>query len=287
MAGDHRTFDQLHGMLVHRGGVVLRDDVLAAGFGVALLRAFIVAGHAELLRRRWVALRNAPEELRIAARAGVRLTCTSLARRRGWWMPEGVAPLLHVQVSPRASRPIVPADCVLHWARPLVPSPRSLLASMEDALQHIAVCLPRDLALVLWESAARAERIAPDAMRMIAWSSATARDLAAQMTGLSDSGLETLVVAPLRRWGLRVRQQIVLAGRPVDLLIGDRLVIQLDGWEFHSSAAQRSKDIAHDAELRLRGYTVLRFSYAQVVHDWPAVEAVIRRALAARLHLAA
>ena len=47
-----------------------------------------------------------------------------------------------------------------------------------------------------------------------------------------------------------------------------------------------AKDIAHDAELALRGYTVMRLSYAQIVHDWPAVERSIRRALAARLHLA-
>jgi very-short-patch-repair endonuclease len=61
-------------------------------------------------------------------------------------------------------------------------------------------------------------------------------------------------------------------------------VIQIDGWAHHSSSTQRSKDISHDAELRLRGYTVLRFSYAQVVHDPAAVERAIRRALAAGLH---
>ncbi|GAA3632816.1 hypothetical protein GCM10022200_14760 [Microbacterium awajiense] len=57
-------------------------------------------------------------------------------------------------------------------------------------------------------------------------------------------------------------------------------------YEFHSSSAQRGADIAHDAELRLRGYTVLRFSYHQVVRDRPGVERVIRRAVAAGLHLA-
>ena len=94
------------------------------------------------------------------------------------------------------------------------------------------------------------------------------------------------MVTPLRRWGVRVRQQVVLAGRPVDVLVGDRLVLQIDGYEHHSSSAQRAKDIAHDAELRLRGYTVFRLSYSQVVHDWPAVERRIKRALAAGLHLA-
>ena len=89
---------------------------------------------------------------------------------------------------------------------------------------------------------------------------------------------------PLRRLRLRVRQQVYLAGKPVDVLVGEWRVIQIDGWAYHSSSAQRSADIAHDAELRLRGYTVLRFSYAQVVHGAAGVERVIRRALAAGLH---
>ena len=46
------------------------------------------------------------------------------------------------------------------------------------------------------------------------------------------------------------------------------------------------EDSDEDAELALRGYTVMRLSYAQIIHDWPAVERSIRRALAARLHLA-
>ena len=107
------------------------------------------------------------------------------------------------------------------------------------------------------------------------------------MTGLSDSGLETIFVVRLEPWGLRLRQQFVIAGRPVDLLIGERLVVQIDGFAFHSTPAQRGRDVAHDAELRLRGYTVLRFTYAQVVHDWPAVERTIARAVAAGAHLAA
>jgi hypothetical protein len=38
--------------------------------------------------------------------------------------------------------------------------------------------------------------------------------------------------------------------------------------------------------LRLRGYTALRFGYAQVIYDWPTVERTVARAVAAGLHLA-
>ena len=95
------------------------------------------------------------------------------------------------------------------------------------------------------------------------------------------------MVIPLRRRGVAVRQQAKIAGRFVDLLVGERLVLQIDGFAYHSSSAQRTSDIAHDAELRLRGFTVLRLSYAQIVHDWPGVERIIDRALAAGLHTVA
>ena len=160
------------------------------------------------------------------------------------------------------------------------------MATVEDALAHVAGCVPHDAALAVWESAVRVEGLAPEALRRIPWTSRAARDLAGEVVGLSDSGLETLVVLPLRRWGVPVVQQARIAGRFVDLLVGERLVLQIDGFAHHSSSAQRTKDIAHDAELALRGYTVVRLSYGQIIHDWPAVERSIRRALAARLHLA-
>lgn len=278
----------LHDWLSARDGIARRDEVLRAGFTMGALRTLVRAGEARMIRRAWVALSGARADLVTAAEAGGRVSCVSLARARGWWMPHDVDQHLHLHVLPGSASAHLPEGWpgVLHWTKPIVPSERRLTATVEDALAQIAVCLPFDTALVLWESAARREALAGEALRGVRWTSRRARELAEAVTGLSDSGLETLVATPLRRWGVRVRQQVVLAGRPVDLLVGDRLVLQIDGYEHHSSSAQRAKDIAHDAELRLRGYTVLRVSYGQVVHDWPAVERRIRRALAAGLHLA-
>jgi very-short-patch-repair endonuclease len=279
--------DPLAAWLSAKDGVAHRDELLRAGFTVARLRAFVRGGSARVIRRAWLALPDADAQLVTAAAAGGRISCTSLARRRKWWMPEAVDSALHLHLSPKAGSARLGDDGngTLHWTKPLAPSPRhALVTSIEDALAHIALCEPFDTAHVLWESASRVEQLAPEYLRSVPWVSVAARELAESVVGLADSGLETLVAAPLRRWGLRVRQQVKIAGSLVDLLIGDRLVVQVDGYEFHSTSAQRTRDIALDGELRLRGYSVLRFSYAQVVHDWPGVERTIRRAVAARLH---
>lgn len=220
--------------------------------------------------------------------AGGRVACVSAARRRGWWVPPNADDSLHLHVKPGSAADGIPRPFAgrIHWTRPLAPPSRhSLIESVEDSLAHVAACLGREDALVVWESASRTEHVDPAALRLVRWRSVRARNIAEAVGGLSDSGLETILVTRLRAVGLVVRQQVVIAGRPVDGLVGERLVVQSDGWEFHSSAAQRRRDIAHDAELRLRGFTVLRFSYDQIVHDWATVERTVLRAVAAGLHL--
>lgn len=270
-------------------GIAHRAALLQQGFTARQLRELVRAGGVDVLRRHWFAAETAAPHLREAATRGARITCTTLARHRGWWMPPRLGDEPHLHFVPGSTGPRLTEEWigVTHWTAPLAPAGRSLLASVEDALAHIAVCLPRETALILWEAAARTERLAPEALRAIRWTSRAAAEIAAETTGLADSGLEVIVVRPLRSLGVRVQQQVWIAGKPVDALVGERLVLQIDGWMHHSSSAQRTKDIAHDAELRLRGYTVLRFSYEQVVHRWGEVEVIIRRGLAAGLHRAA
>ncbi|GAA1928848.1 hypothetical protein GCM10009775_21060 [Microbacterium aoyamense] len=275
--------------IAERGGIAHRADVIGAGFGLAAVRSAMKSDEIEVVRRAWLVQPAASPDVVAAARAGGRVACVSLARRRGWWMPDGVDERLHLRLAPDAGSPRNPKDWdgVVHWTKGIAPvAKRSLEESPEDALAHIATCLPHAQALVVWESAMRCERLSPEVIRAIVWPTEKSRRCASEVNGLSDSGLETIFASAVRSWGVALRQQIVLAGKPVDILIGDRLVVQIDGYAHHSSSAQRTKDIAHDAELRLRGYTVLRFSYAQVIHDWALVERTVRRALASRLHLA-
>ncbi|WP_309665844.1 hypothetical protein [Microbacterium paludicola] len=66
------------------GGIAHRSAVLAAGFPVRVIRDAVAAGGLRMVRRAWCVSAGAPGDLRAAASAGGRLSCVSLARRRGW-----------------------------------------------------------------------------------------------------------------------------------------------------------------------------------------------------------
>lgn len=106
-------------------------------------------------------------------------------------------------------------------------------------------------------------------------------------TSLSDSGLETHFRELMLTIGVRLRQQVWVDGHPVDAVIGERLVVQMDGFAFHSSPADRRRDLHQDARLVLRGYTVLRFDYVQILFEPQYVIDTVRLAMAQGRHLRA
>lgn len=81
-----------------------------------------------------------------------------------------------------------------------------------------------------------------------------------------------------------VRQQVWIDGHPVDGLVGTSLVVQIDGFAHHGTAADRRRDIAADARLTVRGYVVLRFDYRQILFDWDRVVDTVVTAMSQGAH---
>lgn len=239
-------------------------------------------GDGALIRvaRGWLAVPGADPQIVAAARSGVVITCVSLARRRGLWTLDDDG--LHVAAPAHAGHVDVAAR--VHWAQPLVPRhPDAVEDSLENALELIADCLPTDAALAIWESAMRKGLVESNVLARLPLGPA-ARYLLSIATPYSDSGLESFIPRRLRWMRLPIRAQIWICGHRVDFLIGDRLVFQIDGGTH--VGAQREADIAHDTQLMLMGYSVIRVGYTQVVHQWHAVQEQIMRAVAQGLHLA-
>lgn len=185
---------------------------------------------------------------------------------------------------PNAARLAVPEGVVVHWAVPLVErDPDAVVDGILNTLSLVAACQPSETALVVWESALNRGVVDREQLQQFDLTPA-ARELLEHARPYSDSGLETIFVSRLRWLRVSIVPQAWVLGHRVDVLIGERLVIQLDGATH--TGAQRTRDIEHDAQLMLRGYHVLRFSYEQVMERWPEVQAVVMEAVAQGRHRA-
>jgi very-short-patch-repair endonuclease len=274
---------ELQSWLRARGGWAHRSDAIEAGWTRYRLEQALRSALILVTARQWLHLPDIDDDLRAAMSASARVTCVSAARMLGLWVPR-LPDRLHLAVHPHAGRDL--SRFVAHRnLGPVRPLPRSPLDAIENVLARVATCQPHLEALAIWESAINKGLATSAHLQAVGWTTHAARTLAFEAGGDSDSGLETLVVQRLARLGIPALQQVPLLGHDVDLLVGRRLVIQLDGFAYHQ-AAQRRADIAHDRRLRLAGYTVLRFDYVEVMERWPLVERQILSAVAQNLHLA-
>lgn len=229
----------------------------------------------------WVALPGADPVLVAAAKRGVVLTCITQARRLGIWVHDEKSKA-HLGVTPGA-RGGKPSAARVHWARPLVPRHPDLLEDpIENVLALIADCEPYEQALASWESAMNKGLVDRAQLSGLPWRPA-ARRLLAEAWPFSDAGLETYLRPRLRWLRVPLYFQTWIAGHRVDALIGDRLVLQIDGGTHVGT--QRAEDIRHDAQLKLMGYHVIRVGYHQIMHEWHVVQDLIMRAIAQGLHL--
>lgn len=230
------------------------------------------------VRRGWVAPADADPALVDAVRGGVVLSCVTQAKRIGLW--DVGDPAVHSAASPHAGR--VSAGGIVHWGRPAVPRPPgALVDALENVLVIAARCQPREVALAIWNSALNARMVEIETLRRLPLPP-SARELLDEATPFADSGLESIAVPRLRWLNVPLRRQIWIGGHRVDLLIGDRLILQIDGG--HHVGPQRTRDIEHDARLVLMGYHVIRVGYDQMVHRWPEVQDLVMRAVAQGLH---
>ncbi|MFI8594731.1 endonuclease domain-containing protein [Microbacterium sp. NPDC078428] len=267
-----------------QGGVAHTRTARVAGFSKYDIDVAVLHGAASRVRRSWLVGPSASPWRHAAASVGGRLTCLSAAAECGLWTPEHQT--IHVAVSATASR-LESAGMRLHYATGPAPVARtSATEPILNVLFHIARCVPRLDALAVWESALNRKVVDSATLSRVVWRSTAASALSAAAPALSDSGIETVFRELMASIGVTVRQQVWVDGHPLDALIGDRLGIQLDGFAHHSSARDRRRDLRADARLVLRGYTILRFDYQQVLFDPAYVIETISMAIAQGLHLA-
>jgi very-short-patch-repair endonuclease len=102
---------------------------------------------------------------------------------------------------------------------------------------------------------------------------------------LTRSEAERRLVSLVRAAGLPAPEHNVrIDGLEVDLFWRDHaLVIEVDGFAYHSGRAAFERDRSRDARLTALGIAVMRITWRQLVHEPHAVVARLAQALVRRL----
>ena len=146
---------------------------------------------------------------------------------------------------------------------------RTHVASIGTVLERVLICMPLKVSLPMLDTARNRGlydvstlTIPPTGSRL-----PHLREALSLSSDRARSILETVARLQLIDMGLtpQVGVWIEEVGE-VDMIILGFIVIEVDGWAFHSSKEQREKDLKRDRELLRRGFIVLRFTYDDVMN---------------------
>jgi very-short-patch-repair endonuclease len=275
--------------IARNDGVVSSDMLRTHGLSPEVAARAVRSGGLVRVSRGWFALPGAPHQFVQAVSAGGRLSCVSVLRQYGVWSVNDRRP--HVRTGRHSGhspgmRDAARVGLVVHRAHVDEPLGAAATDGFEVALRHAVRCQP---ALDATASLDSALNIGILSVAEIAGAldplPARCRRLLDLVDGRCQSGLETKARLGLRALNVPHRLQVPIEGvGHVDELIGDRLVLELDGWEWHSKKRDFEKDRRRDLVLARLGYLVIRVSYHQVSFEWHAVIATIRGVVARAEH---
>ncbi|MYR08520.1 DUF559 domain-containing protein [Gordonia sp. SID5947] len=241
-------------------------------------------GDLRLLRRGWYATRTADTSVAAAVTSGGVVSCVSALRLHGVWTPPGPS-TMHIRGREAAHR-----SGKRRYCKQYAPPEREVDAvdEIRIALRHALKCLDDEGIVVVRDSILHQDLLERcDIDAEFVGAPRRIRRLLDRCDAKAESGTESMVRLRLRALGIRVRTQYQIAGvGRVDLLVGDRLIIEIDSVEYHDrSPDQIEKDRRRDEEATRLGYVTLRFSYQRVVHEWEHAEATVLDLVRRREHL--
>lgn len=260
-------------------GVWTTAQLLGAGFSKNDLRKRVHDGSLRRLRQGWLAELTANAHVVRAVSAGGVASCVTALRLHGVWVPEGLGDV-HVRLPGRPTGPR--SRCQPYGGNsPIMGS----VDALDVAVSAAAKCVDAESCVVLLDSLLHVRLATQEQLeRMLQGAPRHVRNLLAKVDR-AEAGTESMVRLRLRARGVRVRTQVqVTRDHRVDLLVGDRLIIECDSKAHHSSWEQQRRDRQRDRELLALGYLVIRLTYEQVCYSWAAAEADILAVIRAGRH---
>jgi very-short-patch-repair endonuclease len=277
-------------------------------FGRDAMVQGLATGVLEELGDDWYGTHETPESTRLALRCGMRETCMSALEHHGVWIPpfEGI----HL-TCPRGRVTSAAKRILQDWERPF-DREESLSSSGEGdsrapvvlhpglrawpddepvvpvlvALAHAGRCVGPLEALIVFESVLREKKASKDALVQVqAGLPQRVRNAKGPIRRSAGSGTETKVRRALELEQVDVTPQWHIDGVGfVDLLVGERLVIECDSRAHHTGRTAYQRDRLRDQVLTSLGYIHVRLTWEQVFLEWERTLAYLRGLIAAGLH---
>ena len=234
-------------------------------------------GRYRRLRRGWYGREGADADIVTAVTKGGALSCVSALRRRGVWVPPQFGKV-HIRGDKHAGDAHPKRFCRQ------VGGPQPVLAAVDEpllALRHALHCLDHESITVVCDSLLNTARraLADEPVLAIltrtevesAFEDAPAavRDCLDRCDDRAASGTETMVRLRLRSKGVQVQVQAPIEGLGhVDLLVGERLIIEVDSVKHHTGVQQYREDRRRDQVAATLGLLRMRLTYENVVDEW-------------------
>ncbi|MDX6260265.1 MAG: hypothetical protein QOH84_1953 [Kribbellaceae bacterium] len=277
-------------VLARRQGSATFADLRAVVSGRSIRNA-LLAGQIRRSAKGVYALPDAPVALVTARSHGGVVSYLSAAQH--WGMKMITEPQIpHVTLPPGRARRTTQESCVLHWAD--APALDDVTTPTRTVLDCVRA-LPLFEALAVADSALHQEIVDPDelleaAARLRGPHRRRIQTVVALADGRAESVLESALRAILIEAGIEGFEPQVLVrdksfSARVDL--GNRaakLGLEADGFEHHSSRRQLVKDNRRGVNLAIRGWTVLRFSWEDIMYDQDWVVASVTAMTGAAPH---
>ena len=246
------------------------------------LQALVDSGHLRRYPHGVVALPDVDKRVLIARVHRGLITCEHAAAHYRLPLPSSPK-TLHVLI-PRGHKAAPLWGEHQHETRDLPPVPLSAfpVAPLARCLADLLCCAQEWTALVAADAALHQGRVTYEQVGTYLRGSrrVLGRRRLQRTSSRARSPLETLARIQLRGAGLDVVDGVEIGGvGEVDLLIAGWLVVELDGYEYHSDMWSFDQDRSRDRELARLGYTSIRFT-ANNVRSGRIVDEV-RRVLAA------
>jgi hypothetical protein len=264
-------------------GIATTRALRGAGLRDSEIRTAVRRGSLVRIRQGVVATPGCDPVVLAAARIGGRLAGASAARTLGFWSPPRRD--LVVEVPRGAHVPPTSATVVRGPAGPA----RYGVSTATELVGQILRSEPPHVAVAVLDSIVRR-------------SGMTRVDLEFAAAGLpkrlrrwlmfvdprAESGTESIVRVLLAVDGIVATPQVRVPFSDLerlDLIVGDRLVIECDSRAHHSTPAELDRDNARDLMLTALGFLVIRIRYRAAVGDPKGVVAAVRAMVDAGLHL--